>query len=298
MMESSSTDHLETFNSASSEPSAMKLSLDPFDKLVEGLDHHPFTSIRSLRKRLEDRRLALETDKTRNHFLVFTNVPEHEVARLDNGSSRASKFARLSYNTVTQILIVKVMPRPEHDIASREFGYCIYDEVSAMNLRNEIDSLGSTTVQIGNWKKQADECWAPSQQATQLSAILEIGLSELAQRLAADARGWLETTGSTIEVAITMKVDRNNPQITIRLWERGPRLSLIVTRQSPTTAHCIDQIEITRTNNTTIVTGDLTLPFRKVVGRVPNNPLENDFLIPRQKLQQVAEKVWRKQGFI
>jgi hypothetical protein len=128
--------------------------------------------------------------------------------------------------------------------------------------------------------------------------ILEIGLTESARRLALDARGWLETTGSTIEVAITMKIDRNNPHITIRYWERGPRLSHIATCQSPMSARCMDEITITRVNNTTTVSGDLTVPFQKVLGRNPTVPLERDFLIPRQKLQRIAEKVWRKQGFI
>jgi hypothetical protein len=51
------------------------------------------------------------------------------------------------------------MPGLEHGIASWEFLYCIYNEIQAMNLDDEINSLGSSTVQIGNWRKEAGECW-------------------------------------------------------------------------------------------------------------------------------------------
>ncbi|KAK9319780.1 hypothetical protein V1517DRAFT_31319 [Lipomyces orientalis] len=85
------------------------------------------------------------------------------------------------------------MPSPEYEAASRAFYDCIRDEILAMNLEHEVEPLGSTTVQIGNWKKEADECWALSTQNTQIKAVLEIGLSESSRRLALDARGWLET---------------------------------------------------------------------------------------------------------
>ncbi len=38
------------------------------------------------------------------------------------------------------------------------FFSCIHDEIIAMQLQDEIDELGSTTIQIGDWKKEADEC--------------------------------------------------------------------------------------------------------------------------------------------
>jgi hypothetical protein len=89
------------------------------------------------------------------------------------------------------------MPGLEHNATSQEFLFCVYNEIRAMNLENEIDSLRSSTMQIGNWRKEADECWGPSTQNLQLNAVLEIGLSESSQRLALDAHGSLEANGST-----------------------------------------------------------------------------------------------------
>jgi hypothetical protein len=299
-MESSSYDDNDTIQSRPLQLSAMGLSADPFEKLAEGLELYPFTGVQSLRKRLNDRRDALQKDTTRDQFLVFSNVPVSIASNMSDDSCRVSKFARLSYNVTTQTLIVKIMPSPEHEAASRAFYDCIRDEILAMNLEDEVEPLGSTTVQIGIWKKEADECWAPSARNTQLSAIFEVGLSESSRRLSLDARGWLETSGSSVKVVITLKIDRNIPQITIKRWELCAQQYSIATRASPVSASCTDEISITRQNNTTTVAGDLSLPFQKVVGRAvdPNNILERDFLIPRQSLQRLAERVWRKQGFI
>lgn len=275
----------------------MTPSPDPLEEL-DGLELLPFTGIKSLQKRLNDRRDALQKDTTHAQFLVFSSVPASIASYLSDDSCRVSKFARLSYNLTTQTLIIKVMPFPEHGLASRSVYDYIREEIVAMNLQDEIEPLGGATVQIGNWKKEADECWAPSQHATQLSLVLEIGLSESASKLTMDAHGWLETAGSTIKVVLTMTISRNNPQITIRHWERGPRLYNITTRQLPLSAFCKDEITITHTNNITTVSGDLTLPFEGIVGRVPNGPLERDFFISRQKLRQIAERVWRKQSVI
>ncbi|KAK9241876.1 hypothetical protein V1506DRAFT_525062 [Lipomyces tetrasporus] len=199
-MESSSYDNNDTIKSRSLEFSIMGLSTDPFEKLREGLELYPFTGVQSLRKRLNDRRDALQKDTTRHQFLVFSNVPVSIASNLSDDSCRVSKFARLFYNVTTQTLIVKITPSPEHEAASLAFYDCIRDEISAMNLEHEVEPLGSTTVQIGDWKKEADECWAVSTQNTQITTILEIELSESSRRLALEARGWLETRGSLVQV--------------------------------------------------------------------------------------------------
>jgi len=74
------------------------------------------------------------------------------------------------------------------------------------------------------------------------------------------------TRASTANLAVTIKIDRDNPEIVVRRWELRP--------------------------------GQYS--FRKVVGRLvdPSNPQEQDFTITQQKFGKLAEKAWRKQGFI
>jgi hypothetical protein len=79
-----------------------------------------------------------------------------------------------------------------------------------------------------------------------------------------------------------------------------PPLSLPVPRQ----------FKLVPENNTTVVTGEsymdgtpttmirLDLPFEKVVGRLPNPPLERDIVISDETLREFAEKIWTKQGLM
>jgi len=92
---------------------------DPFDEFVQDFECTPFTTLKILRKRLEDRRIALEDNKTNDQFIALSNVL--------NKSNDSRRFTRFFDNTVTLILVVKVMLEPEHDIASIEFEHCIYD---------------------------------------------------------------------------------------------------------------------------------------------------------------------------
>jgi hypothetical protein len=64
----------EVAESQLSEAQTMELFAYFLQKLPEGTDTRQFTNIHNLRKILEDRKEALEKDKTRNQFLVFTNV--------------------------------------------------------------------------------------------------------------------------------------------------------------------------------------------------------------------------------
>lgn len=152
---------------------------------------------------------------------------------------------------------------------------------------------GSTTAQIGNWTKEADKIWK-SVQNMQMTTILQVGSSESSQILALDARGWLETKGSSVQFAIVLEIDRNTSQITIKRWERCQQSSN-TTQALPKSAIRTDEISINYHNNMTTVTGDLSLLLEKLVGRKvnTNNSLERDFVIPRRSLQAIRESLER-----
>ncbi|KAH8705065.1 hypothetical protein BGW36DRAFT_353490 [Talaromyces proteolyticus] len=266
-----------------------------FERLFDGYQHHRFSSLSQLKSLLRSRQAALYEDKTREQFVVVSKFPPSSLSKLDENFF---KFVRLSYNKNTQLAVFKVMYGTAHELACREFLYCIYDELTAMNVMRELDSLGTSTVTIGNWTKQADECWAPKAQDTNLRVIFEIGLSESSRHLAMDARGWLETQGSTIELAITMIVDQSNPSITIQLWEKDVRQYNIRTRNRPEQAYCVQEMTIVHQNNGTIVSQNLVLPFKAFLGRDPQDAIERDLILTRSRLQTLAEDIWRKQRFI
>lgn len=182
------------------------------------------------------------------------------------------------------------MPHPEHNIAASEFERHIYQQHLAIGLQDEVDSLRSTTVCIGDWSKKADACWAPALQSTHLSFALEIGLSE----------SWLETKGSTVQGVVTLKINRDRPEIILRSWELRPQQYSVTTRASPRSASSVQEIRMSRLNNATQVTGDLIVPFQHIVGRPvnPNNSQEQDLTVTQQNLRTFSDKVWRKQRFL
>jgi hypothetical protein len=202
------------------------------------------------------------------------------------------------------------MPNPAHELAIRSFDSLISLELRAMNVHRDVRPFGSTTVTVGNWKKEADCCWAPASTNARLSFVVEVGLSESARQLALDARGWLETYSSSVKVVVTISIKRESPEIILHRWELVPRGYSVLTRSSRLSARRTAFLKLSRTNNTTSVTGEsymngttttttqLDLPFEKVVGRPPHQPLERDLVIPEQELRSFAEDIWSEQSLV
>jgi hypothetical protein len=161
-------------------------------------------------------------------------------------------------------------------------------EIDAIDLDDELDVHGATRVSIGSWKKEADCCWAPALDNIQPTLVLEIGLSESFRRLRIDARGWLETKGSSVNAVILIKISRDEPRITVQYWGLSPRQYTIATRASPALASCAQEITISHDSNVTTGTGDLTLPFEEVVGRArnPSTTQERGFVIHQKKTRR------------
>jgi hypothetical protein len=202
------------------------------------------------------------------------------------------------------------MPNPAHELAIRSFDSLISLELRAMNVHRDVRPFGSTTVTVGNWKKEADCCWAPASTNARLSFVVEVGLSESTRQLALDARGWLETYSSSVKLVVTISIKRENPEIIFHRWELVPRGYGVRTRSSPLSARRTAFLKLSRTNNTTSVTGEsymngitttttqLDLPFDKVVNRPSYQPLERDLVIPEQELRSFAEDIWSEQSLL
>ncbi|KAJ5605817.1 hypothetical protein N7510_008598 [Penicillium lagena] len=303
-------------HSSSSAPLSSEISSvesqsgDPLAQLADEVNQHPFTSRQGLQNSLKRRHQQLRQDATRDQYLVFTSVPPAVSSRLSDEQSRTSKYCRFSYNETTGILIAKVMMlSPAHEHARSKFGHLVDSKLDAMNI-DEVWSLGSATVRIGNWTKQADCCWAPSPTLASLSFVVEVGLSESTRRLALDAHGWLETSSSPVKVVVTITIKHENPEVILRRWEPVPRSDGVRTRSYTPLAHNTATIKLSRSSNTASVTGEsdingttttttqLDLPFDKIVGRPPHHPLERDIVITEQELVGFAERIWRLQGVV
>ena len=233
--------------------------------------------------------------------------------------SPATKYCRLCYDSDTKTLVTKALPSPEHEIVTASLQILIAFQLHSMELDDEVDCLNSTMIGIGNWKKEVDCCWAPAAQNTKLSFVLEVGLWESSRRLTMDAQGWLETRGTSVNLVVTIEIDRVYPIVNIHQWELGKPICSASTRAAFNSTRFFPGRRARRTatimlslaNGVISAAGEsypesepsssitqLELPFEKVVARLTNSPLERNIIISEQDLRKLAGKIWRKQGRI
>lgn len=298
------------FTCNASQSSCLAPSDDPIALLVKESEKQQFSTETSLKRSLDHRRQALYQGHTGDQYLVFTSIPAEQYSRLSDDRLRTRKYVRLLYNSETRILIAKVMPNPAHEFTVRSFDSLVSGALYAMGVENDVWNLGSTTVTIGAWKKEADCCWATAPTTASLSLVVEVSLSESASRLALDARSWLETQASSVELVITITIKRNAPEIDLQRWELVPRQYGARTRLSLLSARPTATLKLSRVNDATMITGEselngiiaaithLELSFDKVVGRAPHRRGERDLVISEQQLRNFAERIWRIQGIL
>ncbi|KAN0068402.1 hypothetical protein V8E54_013598 [Elaphomyces granulatus] len=261
---------MDSLPSSSSEPARSQLSkaqtMELFvsfqQALPEGTVARKFTTLRNLQKILDS-----HADATRNQYLIFTDIPNDKFPAIMADSFPPSKFARLWYSWETGTMTVRIMPTVEHE------SY-MYEKLRAMGLRNELVNISRTTFRFGDFSKEADSSWKRN------------------------ARGWLESTGSTVQLAVTININQEKPEIIAQCWELCPR-SQSSTAAGPQASPsfctpCTQEVRIFRSNDTTAVTGDI------VMGRFadPNRPQEQDFTFGQEEFRDIGEIVWIEQGFL
>jgi hypothetical protein len=283
---------------------------DPLARLAQGLEQSPFTTEDSLRKSLEQHRQALYDGQTRDQYLVFKPVPPAVASELSDDASPTSKYCRFSFNAETGILIARICPSNAHERAKRTFDMLIFRELHAMHVDEEVTPLGSTTVTVGDWTKEADCCWAPDSTPTRLTFVVEVGLFESEQQLAFDADSWLETLSSSVKLVVTISINRESPEIILNRWELIPRRSDAWMGSPPFSVCRTAFVKIIQKDDVTSVTGEscvdgttttitqLDLPFEKIVDRSPCQPLERDLSISEHRLKYFAECIWIGQNLI
>ncbi|PSS16744.1 hypothetical protein M430DRAFT_19716 [Amorphotheca resinae ATCC 22711] len=281
---------------SSGESMGIGFSASFLEGFPDGTETRQFTNLLSLQKRLNDHRNALERKESRNQYLIFTSVPESIFQRL----SDSSRSTRLLYNWKESTLVVKVTLGALHEVAAEHFKGRVFLRICNMGVLDEVSLLGSLEVQFGDFIKQPDGSWGPDIQPPRPKCVLEIGASESANRLAIEAHGWLESRDTTVELVITIEINQDIPELVLRRWELIPGQCARPPRAAPrSSASCVQSVTTSYVNHLTTITGDLTLPFDKIVGRPanPNRPLEQDFTITQDDLRLISQRVWKAQGF-
>lgn len=232
-------------------------------------------------------------------FLVVFDLPSTICEQLDDSSElrKTHIFVDLKENT----LIAETMKSNDHEVVSRLVDHIFQSKIDQMGL--SVVACGSGTVEYGNYRKEPDGSWKPQKEQRAHpriwpTTVLEVGWSESINKLAIDAQNWLETEGSQIQAAITIKIERTSQKLIFQKWEKTDRRR--ITRSTRPSAAVTQQAEVWHTDGGTNVSSLLQIPFEKIFDRPrnPNNPSEQDITFTRQDLIKIAEQQWEVQGFI
>lgn len=131
-----------------------------------------------------------------SQFLVFSDVDKPTFQAL---SRDRSSLLRFSHHTSQDLLVVKLMPRVEHQATHQGFQSLLYEKlIGGMGLRACVmKAIGTTTFRSPNNPASSKDADAALKPATRTGAqdwpsfVIETGPSESLQRLRVDADWWL-----------------------------------------------------------------------------------------------------------
>jgi hypothetical protein len=225
-------------------------------------------------------------------YLLFSIDPED--LQQDFLEPETSFFPKLrySFDMYHGLLLVK-MPSPEHGIATGELQNEVNAELRQMGLNvvDEIAAFSGSGLRINEKGKDLDFAFGPVipivGQASRYTVAVEVGVSETATVLKRDIDFWLNPDAGNVNLAIAVKVSRNERQIMIDIWRRGRR-----------GAHRVGHTALSGNTKSVTVSGDkpIILPFVDLFNRIPQPSLERNVSISEDRLRAFARKVWFQQG--
>jgi hypothetical protein len=221
-----------------------------------------------------------------DYFVVIIDPPSFRR----DFSLKLDVDVRQFYNPTLQILILR-MTLPEHAEVSTIFHDAVMEALRPMGLnKTAIHRYGRTSISVGGGNtKEPDWGWGPRRRprgvGNRPSVVLEVGVSESEAKLHNDARMWVDPTRGEASMAITVKINRRKPKITIQTWEWDSN--------SP---HVTQSCVIEKTgDNIAVSQHPLTIPFNLFFRRLPSIPRETDIKLQKQDLVDVGTAVWEMQ---
>ncbi|KFY30716.1 hypothetical protein V493_01726 [Pseudogymnoascus sp. VKM F-4281 (FW-2241)] len=188
------------------------------------IEAHKFTTIPRACKLINQQALRLLEDTSRKQYLLFHPVSASQFTTLDEGRFDGRhiipKKTRLSYNTATSTLVVKLMASPKHDTAAL---------ILSMEIKSKLESFGvplSAFLPVGAAKrqgkytaKQPDASFKPSFRGENgwPSLVIESGLSESLVQLRRDAAWWLTNSDEQVRIALVISIQKNDRSIVVEV---------------------------------------------------------------------------------
>lgn len=200
-----------------------------------------------------------------------------------------------SFNPTANILLIK-MVTAEHTKACEAFRSEIQTALVRMRLDRAVDIYAHTDVVVdeNGKKKQPDNGWGPKRPPRgyprRPTVVLEVAVSETEAKLRQDADMWVDPVRGNANIAITVKVNRQQQIITFDKWEWDS-----TSDQSENTTHIVVAKSATG-DDFTVSESLLIIPFHLLFRRPALSPSEVDIQIGEQALKDIATEVWDTEG--
>lgn len=264
------------------------------------IEAHKFTTIPRACKLINQQTLRLLEDTSRKQYLLFQPVSASQFTTLDEGRFDGRhiipKKTRLSYNTATSTLVVKLMASPEHETAAVILSMKIQSKLESFGISlSDFLPLGAARRRGKYRSKQPDAQFKPSFRGKNgwPSLVIESGLSESLVQLRRDAAWWLTNSDEQVRIALLASIQKNDRSIMVEVWEmkeQQPDEARRTTRSSsqpiPTQ---LQEIKIEENGNVT--GGPLVLGFERMLVREPKGG-EGDVVFSVAELRAWAGLVW------
>ncbi|OQE84992.1 hypothetical protein PENNAL_c0025G01256 [Penicillium nalgiovense] len=237
------------------------------------------------------RRDTLLPGDDNTNYIIFLIEPSSFQEEIVDRKNHGPLGFFYEYYRFAKILIIKMMTR-EHRCAARAMNTLIEEALKNMGLGRDFESFAGVEVNVGANRKVPDEGWAPMisprEGSSRPAVVLEVGVSESEMKLRADAKMWVDPSGGQANIAITIKIKRDQPLLKIDKWEWDADIG-----RPRVNRH----IEITGARGTASVSGEpLLIPFHQIWRRAAQYPRERDIVLNVQDLVFLATHVWGAMG--
>ncbi|KAJ5958617.1 uncharacterized protein N7479_005767 [Penicillium vulpinum] len=182
----------------------------------------------------------------------------------------------------------------EHHTVVRAFDLAIDDVLRPMGMDEKVLTYAGVDIDVDGISKQPDWGWGPrrpplGQPRRRPTVVIEVAMSETRAKLHRDVELWVDPERGNMNIAFTVKVNRNCAIITIGKWEWD---------YANNQARMSQEIEIHKNeagDHVTVSGAPLIIPFNLLFLRYAIPPKETDLTIKGEKFEYIADLVWELQ---
>ena len=256
---------------------------------------HTFTSCKKFKEDLQRCEDAFFSGAGKQ-YLAFGDVQQSSMRPIERERSRSELPAfRFLYDAAEEMLIIKLMPGPHHELAAVHFIEMFKDKMASLGInRNSLMNFGATRFGTpGGRSKEPDGALRPRTRVLATdwpSIVIEVGVSESLSQLRTDAHFWLTRSGGQTRIVILLAVKKATRVMKIERWEHTPRTRL--TRRSSPRYNPTKMQALTLQANGQLSGGPLLIPASKAYDTLPPGLGQNDFTFTGQDLAQYIQDYW------